>query len=265
VTTPTPDPVKPAIAWPGGKRWAAKIILPLIPDHDCYCEPFAGGLAILCAKAPSSNEVVNDTHGDLVNFYRVVKYHRGELERELALELNSRKALADYREQPGLTDIQRAARWYRRMRISFGGMDRKGFAVSAGPTPGPASVAYAMRLLQPLSERLATVTIEHLDYARCLELYDRPRTFFFVDPPYTHCGDTVYGSWTVDQLAGLLARLRRLQGQWLLTINDRPEIRAMMDGWHVQPLARRRGINAQPGVPRQYGELLVSPRPFPTT
>jgi site-specific DNA-adenine methylase len=40
-----------------------KKILPLITPHVCYCEPFAGGLAVLMAKERSQVEVVNDING----------------------------------------------------------------------------------------------------------------------------------------------------------------------------------------------------------
>lgn len=45
-----PYRIKPAVSWPGGKSRLLKHILPLIPKHDCYAEPFAGGLAVLLAK-----------------------------------------------------------------------------------------------------------------------------------------------------------------------------------------------------------------------
>jgi hypothetical protein len=45
--------VKPAVSWPGGKSRLLKYILPLIPAHTCYCEPFSGGLAVLLAKPRS--------------------------------------------------------------------------------------------------------------------------------------------------------------------------------------------------------------------
>ncbi|MDD5483254.1 MAG: DNA adenine methylase [Kiritimatiellae bacterium] len=32
--------------------------------------------------------------------------------------------------------------------------------------------------------RLQRVTIERLDSRACIERYDRPETFFYVDPPY---------------------------------------------------------------------------------
>ena len=37
--------MNPVFAYPGGKRRMLKYILPVIPAHDTYIEPFAGGLA----------------------------------------------------------------------------------------------------------------------------------------------------------------------------------------------------------------------------
>src|SRR5690349_16305076 len=103
--------VKPVISWPGGKRCLLEHILPMIPEHKSYIEPFCGGLAVFLAKQPAPLEVINDTHQELVRFYRCVKYHVGELEKELDFVLNSRAEFDEFVRQPGLTDIQQAARW----------------------------------------------------------------------------------------------------------------------------------------------------------
>lgn len=94
------------LRWPGGKSRHLKYILPLIPSHHCYCEPFAGGLAVFLAKEPSRLEVINDQNGVLVALYRNAQYHVEEL-------------------QEGLTEIQRVARWLIRNKLSYGGMNRK--------------------------------------------------------------------------------------------------------------------------------------------
>ena len=44
------------IGWVGGKRLLRKAILPLIPKHDTYCEPFAGAAWILFAKSRDHKE-----------------------------------------------------------------------------------------------------------------------------------------------------------------------------------------------------------------
>src|SRR3954469_8509285 len=112
--------MKPALRWTGGKTRMLKYILGIIPPHICYCEPFAGGLAVLLAKEPSQVEVINDIHSDLTRFYRVARFHLDALLQELGFALNARADFRDYIDQPGLTDIQRAARWFMRVKMAFG-------------------------------------------------------------------------------------------------------------------------------------------------
>ncbi|MCT4654409.1 MAG: hypothetical protein N4A65_01230 [Cohaesibacter sp.] len=38
-------------------------------------------------------------------------------------------------------------------------------------------------LLEDVHERLSGVTIERLPYGDCIQRYDRPETFFYLDPP----------------------------------------------------------------------------------
>lgn len=54
--------LKTPITYYGGKQMMCGKIVPLIPKHRLYCEPFAGGAAIYFAKEPSELEVLNDTN-----------------------------------------------------------------------------------------------------------------------------------------------------------------------------------------------------------
>jgi DNA adenine methylase len=167
LTTPLkPFRIKPAVSWPGGKSRLLKHILPLVTPHTCYCEPFAGGLAVLLAKPRSTLEVINDANGDLVNFYRCVRFHQDPLLTELEFVLNSRQEFKDYVAQAGLTNIQRAARWYYRNRLCFGGASMTAFAVTATQAIG--SREARMESIRNLSVRLDRVTIEHMDWSRFL-------------------------------------------------------------------------------------------------
>ena len=262
----TPFRVRPAVTWPGGKSRLLKHLLPRIPaGHTCYCEPFGGGLAVFLAKAPSAVEVINDLDGDLVCFYRVVRFHRDELLTELEFVLNSRQEFHDFRAQPGLTDIQRAARWFHRNRTCFGGANMETFAVSQTQPLG--SRAARFEAIRQLNVRLDRATIEHLSWERCLELYDRPGTFFFVDPPYTECKPSMYCTWTNADVQKLRERLDRLRGRWLLTLNDTPAIRAIFADCELQAISRGRGIHQRgaAGVGTIYRELIISPPGLPAS
>mgnify|MGYP000216877373 CR=1 FL=1 len=51
--------MKTPITYYGGKQTLLKYLLPLIPQHKLYCEPFFGGGAVFFAKPKSDVEVIN--------------------------------------------------------------------------------------------------------------------------------------------------------------------------------------------------------------
>lgn len=251
--------LKPAFSWPGGKSWALKHILTRIPEHTCYCEVFAGGLAVLMAKEPSALEVINDINSELINFYRCARFHRDELIRQLQWTPNSREEFDSFRKHPGLTDIQRAAAWFYVQTLSFGA-DGHSYAVTRKSGGGANKSRHGLlQKIDALGERLDRANIENLDWRRCLALYDGDETFFFLDPPYTGCKIGNYPAWSADELQALRDILDALKGKWLLTINDSPESREIFAGLRTQKLTRKRGIANKDGQATDYHELLISP------
>jgi DNA adenine methylase len=83
--------VKTPISYYGGKQTLAKTIVGIIPPYRLYCEPFLEGTAIFFSKSPSKVEIINNTNGELINFYQVVKHDFSALEREIGLSLHSRR------------------------------------------------------------------------------------------------------------------------------------------------------------------------------
>jgi len=68
--------LKPLIKWPGGKTRLLREILPLVPPHDHYCEPFVGGGALFLAVEPAVSSL-NDISSELISFYRMVQAQDG--------------------------------------------------------------------------------------------------------------------------------------------------------------------------------------------
>lgn len=231
---------KPVIPWIGGKRRLVKHLLPLLPEHTCYCEPFAGAAAMLFYKGISKAEVLNDLNSDLVNLYRVIQHHLEEFCRQFKWALVSREIYAWLQETPPyiLTDIQRAARFYYLQRLGFGGkVERRSFGTSVASPPK----LNLLRIEEDLSQahlRLSRVTIEHLSWQVCVAKYDRPETCFFLDPPYWQTEG--YGlAFSLDQYEQLGAAMRNMKGKAILTINDHPDMRRIFDGFDM----RQVGIN----------------------
>ena len=251
---------KPVIGWPGGKRKLLKYLLPLVPEHDMYCEVFGGGLAMFLGKAESPAEVINDINSELTSFYKVVQSHIDPLLAELEYVLNSSEIFIDYLAQPGLTDIQRAARWFIRNKLSFGAM---GFTFGVSKQCRSSSLgSRSNRLLaiRALNRRLNNVCIEHVPWEQCLKIYDRPGCFFFFDPPYIDAGGEAYAGWTEEELTKFCLRIRELKGKWLFTFQDCPLIHRLMQGFKIKQVVRHNGIgnNGADRTGRVYREVIIS-------
>jgi DNA adenine methylase len=188
-TSQTSTKSRPIICWAGGKARLLKHLLPHIPPHTLYCEVFFGGGALFCGKPPGTVEIINDTNGDLVSSLRCCKYHLEPMLDELGFILSSRQDFEDYCRQPGLTEIQRVARWFTRNKLSFGG-DGVSFAI--GRTRAPNSRERWMEAIRALNWHLDHTTIEHGNWSYILDTYDAPATFFYVDPPYLDVGGKNY-------------------------------------------------------------------------
>ncbi len=116
--------MKSPLVYVGGKSILAKQIIDLIPKHTVYVEVFAGAGWVFFKKELSKSEVLNDLDSDLVSFYRVLQSHLEEFLKQFKWLLQSREWFEDWKEQleaRGLTDIQKAARYYYLQRLCFGG------------------------------------------------------------------------------------------------------------------------------------------------
>ncbi|HMJ88458.1 MAG TPA: DNA adenine methylase [Candidatus Acidoferrum sp.] len=252
---------KPILSWPGGKRCLLNHLLPRIPKHNTYVEPFCGALAVFCAKEPSKLEVINDTHKELVSLYLNVKYHWSELDREFEFLLNSRAQFYEFIDQPGLTEIQRAARWLVRRKNCFADDERSfGRSKVSGGAAG-SSLANKRAVVDALHRRLDKTIIEHRSWQQCVAEYDSPETFFFFDPPYIKGKVKTYAMWAPAQMQELRDRLTSIQAKWLLTTCDSPESREIFRGLSITPVVRAKGINNKAGqrATATYGELIVAP------
>lgn len=253
--------IRPIIRWPGSKTRLVKRILPKIAPHVCYCEPFAGSLAVLLAKERSKVEVVNDINGDLVALYRNTQYHLPELLREIEFFFGSRQNMKDFVQQPGLTELQRAARFLLRTRTSFAGKAQHFCAVKTAGGGSVFSRKKQTELLGAMHERLDNVAVEHLPYERCLKLYDAKTTFHFMDPPYVGAPTGVYDGWTQEQMKALRKAIEKLEGGWLLTVNDSDLNRALFADCAIESVSsQNRLCNNRTHSHVRFNELIITPK-----
>lgn len=228
--------MKSPLNYLGGKSRLTKRIIPMIPHaHICYCEPFCGAAWILFAKEPSKVEVINDADGELVNFWRIIQNHLQPFLEYYKYAVISRKLfeLENEKRPHTLTDIQRAVRYFYIQKLGFGGRTHgRTFGVSVDRTPG-LNLATIEEALLEVHWRIARVAIEHMDAVDCITRYDRPDTFFYIDPPYWETAGYAV-PWSEPDFIRLRDALLRISGRFILSINDCQEVRHLFSGFKIR-------------------------------
>lgn len=210
------------ITYYGGKQQLVPTILPLIPEHSLYCEPFSGGAAIFFAKAPSQIEVVNDTNKELINFFRVLQMDFASLACEIRVTLYSRAMFNDawtiYNAPHMFSELKRA--W------AFWVLSTQGFSGQISATWGyERSGSGCAKKLQSKKEalsedlaiRMQNVQLECTDAIRIITSRDSAKAFFYCDPPYFNSDCGHYDGYTEDDFEALLKALEAISGKFLLS------------------------------------------------
>lgn len=186
-----------AFGWYGGKYSHLDWLLPLLPKTQHFCEPFGGSAAVLLNREPSPVETYNDIDGEVVNFFRVLRDKTEELIQAIALTPFSREEfeLAIYGPREGLSDLERARRFYVRARqvrtglaqtASSGRWAHCRLTSRAGMAGAVSRWLGSIEDLPEIARRLLRVQIEHDDAINVIRRYDSKETLFYCDPPYPH-------------------------------------------------------------------------------
>ena len=214
-----PKPNTP-VSYYGGKTNLLKTILPLIPKHNIYVEPFFGGGSVFFAKEPANSEIINDHQAMVANFYAVVKSDFDQLKEKIEETLFSRASFSVAQsvwKLPHLfSKVTQAWAFYIGCNMGFSsqanswGYDRYGKCNAKFRNK-------KMSFDTSIVERFENTTIECNDACKVIKAYDSENTFHYVDPPYpgTHQGH--YKGYDEDDFAGLLQTLSKIQGKFLLS------------------------------------------------
>lgn len=214
--------MKTPISYYGGKQRLLKYILPLIPKHKLYAEPFAGGAAIFFAKTPSEIEVLNDTNTALLNFYKIAQTKFRKLKRKVEQtplsKREHRKASVIYNFPELFSDVDYAwALWYL-VSTSFASSIGTGMSYDIiKPTAIKKFGRKKLNFKKDIVERLDRVHLECIDAIKLIESRDSKDTFFYCDPPYFNANMGHYKGYTEYDFEQLLTALSNIKGKFLLS------------------------------------------------
>lgn len=243
------------ISWIGGKKLLRKKVLEQFPAPEAYnryIEVFGGaGWVLFSRDKHAPMEVFNDVNGELINLYRIVKHHPEALHQELEWLLMSREQFFDElnRNTRGLTDIQRAARFFCIIKESFGA-DCRSFGVRTR------DMQKTIDYLKEVSGRLNKVVIENQDFERLIKTYDRPDALFYLDPPYYEAEKYYPDRFNPEDHERLRKCLGNIKGKFVLSYNDCQQIRDLYEGYTIIEVDRSDNL-VNKSESRRYKELII--------
>ena len=204
----------------------ASKIVPLLPEHTVYVEPFAGGAAIFYAKptpdvknADFYREVLNDSSEDLINMYRVAKLQPREfwsaVDATMYSQAEYRRTVEILRKPDKYDRLTRAWAYYLNMHASFAGKTSGGWAYSCCSV----NLASTWNKRNPLAqlERLRNAFICCEDALTVIQKFDSPQTLFYCDPPYIGTSMGHYKGYNENNFHDLLRTLNACCGSYVLS------------------------------------------------
>lgn len=243
------------LSWVGGKNYLKKEIVSRFPEkYERYIEVFGGAAWVLFYKDKNGYEVYNDLNSDLVNLFKCVKFHSPELKRELSGGLNSRQLFNEMKEScgfKGLTDIQRAARFFMLIKTSYGSKGNYFGCVKK-------NINTMADYLDSVQERLCNVIIENMSFEKIIERYDKKDTLFYLDPPYYGAEKYYQKEFSGENHIKLAEMLKNVEGKFILSYNDCEYIRELYSGFKAEAVERLSNLTARyEKDDRKYRELII--------
>ncbi len=243
--------------WIGGKKLLKKEIIERFPQHfNRYIEVFGGAGWVLFDKDKhTSFEIYNDYNSDLVNLFKCVKHHRPELQRELAWMLNSREFFEEFKEQykiKGLTDIQRAARFFMLLKTSYGANGRSYGCVKK-------DISVMLSYLEAVEKRLTSVVIENKDFEDLINVYDKPDALIYCDPPYYGTEKYYQVQFSQGDHIRLHETLKRVKGCFILSYNNCDFVRELYKDYKIEEISRNHNlVSKYENKINEYKELIIT-------
>lgn len=242
--------VRQAFGSYGGKRALAHKIASYITYHKTYVEPFAGGAAVLFAKDPSPQEVLNDRDTEIAFMYRFIRDHTPEDRSSLAKRnwVIKKETHERLKKSKPVTDLDRFYKSYYLTRSSYG-KQRGG---SFNPANEGVEIDFENNITRA-QQRIKNVVVHSKDYTDVLKKYDEEKTFFYMDPPYPGTYNLFDFGFEEEKF---IKTLKALKADWIVSYTA--ERANVFKGFNVYRVKRRNQMRGPGGNQEWVTELLVS-------
>ena len=240
--------IKTPLCRPGGKSRFLNKILPLLPKHEKYVEPFAGSGALFFKKEPATNSVLNDKDKSIASIFKLMK-KGGSCP---AVKM-TKKRFKQLLEKSNKT----ACDYLALMKASFA-CNMKGFAKSKIPKGKVREHNFSK-----YKDIMKNTEVTNKEFKEVVKDHDSKNTFFYVDPPYPSNG-CVYPkkelcAITPQEVADIL---KNIKGKTLISYSDHPLVRDAFKkylGWKIRQIKTKHIMCNNDNCGKQgRKELLIS-------
>jgi len=190
--------LKPLCKWSGGKRNEIKLFNQYYPKNfKRYIEPFVGGGAVFFDLNFSGDNVINDIHPDLINFYKQISLGHSKEIYDIVTSFNitendyyivrggSKKLINNEKVFEPSNNIEKAAQFYYLRKTCYRGMLRYNsegkFNIPWGKYK---TINFDDLKNEKYYELLSRTDILIGDYLKVFERYNSQDNFVFIDQPY---------------------------------------------------------------------------------
>lgn len=226
VKTKNNNNMNPIFKWSGGKRDEIQTFEPYFPDMttvDTYVEPFIGAGAVYF-YLNHKNNVINDNHPELYNFYNQCSNNYEKIMEYLNSFENTEQKYYEIRSQHDVKDpIYQASRFFYLRQTCYRGMIRYN-------SKGEFNIPFGFykktsyNLTNDHVNLLKNTTILNLDFLQVCEKYDDKNNFVFLDPPYDSTFKNYNSDFTKRDHIRLFKWFSKAKSKCMLIIGETPFI-----------------------------------------
>ena len=224
----------------GGKKFQAKWIASQFPKHNTYVEPFGGAYWVYFMANHQIDQahtnVYNDFNKDIANIFHCARYDdRKFLKSLLSYEDQNKELFNQFKKDLfplttdfELGDVDRATKYLYLQTQSFSG-DTLTEKTNYVDLRGKYKSKY-QHFIDKISNKKWLYHIKGINHVHnesfetVIDMYDKPDTLFYCDPPYYKMEDYYVQDFQRHQHKDLAEKLKIIKGKFVLSYYDFPEL-----------------------------------------
>lgn len=262
------SPVQPFLKWPGGKRWLAPRLGPILRAHalNRYVEPFLGSGAMYLGVRPQK-AILGDINEELISALAVIAADPERVVSAVWRFTNTADCYYRVRQSRPRTEVGAAAKFLYLNRTAWGGvyrLNQKGDFNT--PFGNSGRVICRLRAVVEAAHLFASAELRAGDFEQLMDAAG-PGDVVYADPPYVsptsgHDNFKRYSerafSW-IDQERLAFSATSAYERGACVAVSGRAEfgVEELYPDWQVVSLTRSSRVSRAPHGRRVFPELLL--------